>query len=123
MSTSAVIRLPFPPGSNNAYPGKGKRYKSPELKVWRRAAGKLLSAQRARKFTEPVTVLIELYRPDDRLRDVDNRIKATLDLLVLHRILLDDNWRHLQSVTATWAGLDRKDPRAVVTVQTVEAVE
>ena len=112
-----VIRLPFPPGSNNLYPGRGKRFKSREYTAWIQEAGLELMAQRPRKFLAPVNVSIELHRPDDRRRDIDGLIKAPIDLLVRHSVLPDDNWKFLASVTARWAGLDRENPRAIVTVE------
>lgn len=90
-----VIRLSaLPPSVNSMYAniqGRG-RVKSAHYKAWANVAGWDLKNQRAsiRRFTTPVYVTIAVAEPKRRC-DLDNRIKATLDLLVEHQIIPDDS--------------------------------
>lgn len=90
---SARIALPWPPSTNALYlnvKGRG-RVPTKEYLAWKQEAGWTLAAQRPPKFTRPVTITIELCPPHGRRFDLDNRAKATLDLLTLHLVIPDDH--------------------------------
>jgi len=86
------IVLPWPPSVN--------RY-------WRTYQGRMLISQEGRAYREAVTALlmdrgvapikgklvveIEAWRPDNRVRDLDNLLKATLDSLTHAGIYNDDS--------------------------------
>ena len=84
------IELPFPPSVNH---------------LWRRVGNRTLLSRRGREYrqevgsrlrgTEPMTgpleVLIDLYPPDRRRRDIDNVNKALLDALGHGGAYLDDS--------------------------------
>ena len=95
------IALPWPPSTNNLYFNCGGRGRVPtkEYVAWKREAGWTLAAQRPPKFTRPVTITIELCPPHSRRFDLDNRVKATLDLLTLHLVIPDDNAGFVREVT------------------------
>lgn len=82
--------LPTPPSVNAMFrnvAGVG-RVKTTAYKQWTRTAGWQVVAQKAPEFAGPVAVLIEADLP--RNRDIDNAIKAVLDLLVSVNVLSDD---------------------------------
>lgn len=92
---ATVVRLrTMPPSVNAMYvnvPGRG-RAKSKKYADWLSAEGWNLASQRRnfRYFKEPVEVSITV--PDAKPAfDADNRIKPTLDLLVKHGLIADDN--------------------------------
>ena len=69
----------------------GRVYPSPQYRAWVTEAGRELRAQRSKSVTGPVAVTIAAGRQDRRPRDIDNLGKASLDLLVEHRVLADDS--------------------------------
>ena len=91
----------IPPTVNTMIPTvNGRRVKSETYKAWRATAAWEIKAQRPLVFEGPVSVTIEMKRPN-RPCDVDNRIKGALDVLsgLAYR---DDAQVH--RVTAGWAG-------------------
>lgn len=96
------MALSWPPSTNNLYvnvPGRG-RVPSKEYAHWKGQAGWELKAQKPRKFTVPVEIVIELCPPSKRAFDPDGKIKCVVDLLVTHQVIADDNFNHVRSVTA-----------------------
>lgn len=90
---SFVVTLPISPSVNAMYvnvPGKG-RVKSAKAKAWTTKAGWWLKTARLRPLPPgPYAVKITV---STRLRgDADNRVKATLDLLVKHGLTPDDRY-------------------------------
>jgi crossover junction endodeoxyribonuclease RusA len=89
--------LPFPPSLNAAvrHIAGGGHYLSPEAKRFRASAIATLKHAAARCHHQTITkacaVVIDLYPPDKRKRDADNRIKAVLDCLQLAGVVKDDN--------------------------------
>lgn len=57
--------------------------------------------QKARPVMGPVEVEIELCSPSKRSFDLDNRIKAVLDLLVKNLIIEADNHSIVRRITAS----------------------
>lgn len=98
--TEARIALPWPPSTNNLFAtAGGRRHISKEYADWRREAGWTLQAQRPHKFKGPVEIAIELCAPTNRRFDLDNRMKATLDLLTTHQVITDDNSEIVRGVS------------------------
>jgi crossover junction endodeoxyribonuclease RusA len=104
MTAPLFLSLPFPPSVNTLFPGTVRRFKSKRYKAWLAEAGKSLYTQPTRQFTGPVSVRVELGRPDKRVRDLDNYFKAVLDLLVSHDIIEDDCMIH--RLEAYWAEIE-----------------
>lgn len=85
-----MIRLPIPPSVNALYrnvKGVG-RVKSGVYKAWLNEAGWKLKTQRVDTVIGPYVLTIRL--PAKMQGDIDNRVKAISDLLVLHKIIPDD---------------------------------
>ena len=104
---TTVICLPMPPSGNGLFPGRSRRYRSPEYKAWADEAGWELARQRPVSVTGRVSLLIEVAEPKTkRATDVTNRIKAVEDLLVSHGVIQGDDQRYVRRVTAEWADID-----------------
>jgi crossover junction endodeoxyribonuclease RusA len=96
------VTLSWPPSVNNLFlnvHGRG-RVPTAEYKSWRQTAGWELQAQRPRKFTGPVELVVELHPPTRRAFDPDGKLKAPIDLLVTHQVIPDDSIKFVRSVTA-----------------------
>lgn len=72
------------------------------------------------KLSIPLTITATFYQPDDRKRDLSNQIESVNDLLVDYGFLEDDNRRIVQEVHLYDGGIDRKNPRCVIEVETKE---
>ena len=62
----------------------------------------------------PVHVILEIYREDDRARDIGNYgilEKFTTDVVVKAGILKDDSHKYITAVHIIDAGVDRENPR------------
>lgn len=93
------VAITTPPSVNSLYANKkgGGRRKSETYKCWIRTAGQEIMAQR-RKITPirgPYSIVIKVAKGTKG--DIDNRAKATLDLLVSMGITDDD--KHCQRCT------------------------
>lgn len=99
--------LPMPPSVNSMYrnvPGKG-RVKTKDAKKWATEAGWMLVAQRNRDgrhkcITGSVEVEVTAYRPASKRRDLDNILKALLDLLTSTKTIADDS--QVVAINARW---------------------
>lgn len=87
-----TLILDVPPSLNNAFANrkKGGRVKSTAYRKWQTAAhwSVIAQASGSRLVRSPNRVTIAL--PVDMRGDIDNRIKAILDLLTLVRAITDD---------------------------------
>lgn len=71
--------------------------------AWRAEAGWVLKGQLAKlgfRVSGSYRLTIKLVRPDNRLRDLDNRIKAVSDLLRDLKVVEDDSL--CEFVSAEW---------------------
>lgn len=91
-----AFQIPTPPSSNNMFSTTSslRRVRAARYAEWARRAGWEIQRQRAAgliigPFSAPVYIRIDTMLP--RRRDLDNAIKAALDLLVRLGILVDDN--------------------------------
>jgi Holliday junction resolvase RusA-like endonuclease len=87
---SAVsVALPFPPSVNAMYfNAQSGRVSSQAYQKWQRECGKLLKGMQGAVQGEYIAlILVERHRKNS---DIDNRIKACLDVLVKHKITGDD---------------------------------
>lgn len=105
-----TIVLPYPPSANTLFrnvSGRG-RVKTERYRTWARVAGVELSAQRAqwpvKSITGPVHVDLTVQRIDNRKRDLDNLLKAPLDLLVSMGVIDDDSKIH--SLAIRWGDVE-----------------
>lgn len=74
--------LPFPPSLNHYYRRWGdKTLISRTGRLFRQRICELLATDGIREMTGPLRIVIHLYPPDRRRRDIDNSLKALLDAL------------------------------------------
>jgi len=119
---SLTFDLPMPPSVNGMYrnvTGKG-RVKTKEAKAWAHEAQWMLIAQRNRSsqhrcIVGPVAVTVEAYRPGNKRRDLDNILKALLDLLTASKTIKDDS--QVMSIHARWVDAG---PPCTITVHEIE---
>lgn len=112
------IELPFPPSVWDIYVGWGKsRRLSPEYAKWRNDCGYFLA--RKNEFIEgPFSIQVALKRPHKRM-DLDNRMKALLDVLQHYKVIKNDSL--CERLTMTWdAGLKEE---CVVILQRAEEAQ
>lgn len=100
-----TIHIPVPPSTNNLFANVAKRgrVRSERYNAWLRVAGTELNLQRPQPIAGLVSVDLMMKRPNAS-SDIDNRIKAALDLLVLHRLIEDD--KNIVDVRARWGAVD-----------------
>lgn len=55
------------------------------------------------------------YSPDKRKWDLSNKFESIADLLVDNGILEDDNYTIIPNVRMIFGGVDKEDPRVIVT--------
>lgn len=114
-----VIGPPQP--KERARRGKGGRWYTPERTRRYEAAVKAmasLSVPRGWPMDARYSVTVTAWFPDGRHRDVDNVLKAAQDACA--GILFDNDRRVVESI-ARRGGIDRANPRTVVTVEVVES--
>lgn len=110
---TTMITLGLPPSINAMYRHKGNVvYKTAEAKAWIKES--LPKFSRVRKFKPPYE--IDLYFYYNRDFDVDNRIKACLDLLQEAEVI--DNDKNVLSISAHKYE-DKKNPRMEVFIYEV----
>lgn len=85
-----MITLPWPPSVNTYWRTfRGRMIISKAGREYRQAVSSLM--QGSWRYTKSVKVTITAYRPDNRKRDLDNLLKATLDSLTYAGIWEDDS--------------------------------
>lgn len=101
-SPQSLVLNCLPISVNAAYRNVPKigRVKTTKYKNWQKDVGAQLSIQGLEKVCGEVEVSIFCRRPDKRKRDIDNLVKAVLDLLVAHNLIEDD--RNVVKVSAQW---------------------
>ena len=87
-----MLELPWPPGSNNAYPTVGnRRVLSKEGKDYKRAVGLEVIRKNRGHVVGRIDVRIWCYPPDDRKFDLDGKLKIVLDSLTEAGVWGDDS--------------------------------
>lgn len=87
------LTLPFPPSVNTYWRMfQNRMIISSAGRKYRKDAQDAVMLQKANKHLGgALVVCIEAYRPDNRKRDLDNLLKATLDSLAHAGVYLDDS--------------------------------
>lgn len=118
-SLKYYFTLPFPPSVNALYGGgsKQKRFPSKKYKAWLAACPKTLEKL---SIDQRVRITYTFVWPDNRIRDGQNYMKAVLDYLVKQQVLVDDNWQVVVSETWGHKGVDKKNPRVEVEIETLQ---
>lgn len=99
--TTPII-LPFPPSVNGTFKKYNGSHLSKNYLAWRDQALVDLLCQRPAKRVGRVAITLEFTAPNKIRRDVDNLLKAPLDLLVAGKVIKDDSINVVREVTARW---------------------
>lgn len=120
-SSSTVLELPMPPSVNKIWsPRKGGIRLSDAYRLWRDEAGWRLRLQRPQRVAGSVVALISVER-HEASADIDNRVKAILDLLVTHDVIDDD--RFVTGLAISWAPAANRLARIMILPAARMAVE
>jgi len=98
-----TVRLPVPPSTNALFVtfkqrGGIERAKTKTYKAWIEAAGWAINTQRPQPIKGRVQMRIRV--PRNNRRDLDNHLKALLDLCVGHSLIEDD--RKIEDLHICW---------------------
>lgn len=106
MNSYAMLRyaLPYPPSTNGLFFNKAKgRGTTDAYRAWKKAAGEQILVQGRKHLLGPVSLSIALVRPDNRRRDLDNTLKAVLDLLgTKHGMGVIEDDSCIQRISIQW---------------------
>ena len=109
----------IPSKKNNKIVIRGKAIPSNKYRKWHRKASYQLISQGSLHLKMKVVVGIEIifFFPDNRKKDMTNCAESIMDLLVDRRVIKDDSWQHIFSLQLYAMGIDKKNPRAEVTIK------
>lgn len=123
VNTVIHVHCTYPPSVNAIWRHTGKRvYRTPQYMSWLTTAGQEWLVQRAKlkvkSIQGPFRATIILVPPDKRKRDVDNPIKALLDLAKHLQITGDDSlcWK----VSAEWGFNDQAPMGCCLILESVQ---
>lgn len=118
-----TLTLPFPLSVNAIWRSvNGRTILSSAGRKYRQSVAAAVRQQQSVSFgSERLQVLIELYEPDRRRRDLDNACKALLDGLQAANVFDDDSQVDVLAIVRR--GVDRQNPRAMVTIEVAQAME
>jgi Holliday junction resolvase RusA-like endonuclease len=108
-----IIILPLPPSVNSLFGGGSgqKRFPSKKYKEWM----KLCEHITTDVFNaECVSMRYTFFWPDNRARDLSNRIKAAEDFIVKRGVIKDDCWQVVSRIELISGGIDKQNPRVEV---------
>lgn len=96
-----TLTIPVPPSVNKLFANRaGGRFKTREYKDWLSEAAWMIREQLPDPVPGRIVVLISAER-ESLSADIDNRVKAILDLLVKSKVIDDD--RFVTGVAVSWA--------------------
>jgi Holliday junction resolvase RusA-like endonuclease len=96
------VTIPTPPSTNAIWRAvNGRVIKSAEYRAWITQAGLVLMSQRPKSVTGPCNVRV-CCETNGR-RDLDGYLKATLDLLVTHKLIDSDRCKTVRQITLDWS--------------------
>lgn len=122
-----ILELPFPPSVNGYWRmGKLKNMSGNRMMIsesgrkYRTAVLIALRAHKTPTLTQPLSVVVDLYPPDNRRRDIDNYTKGLYDALTHAKVWQDDNLVREHSIR-----FQPKEARGrvVLTISTLEESE
>jgi crossover junction endodeoxyribonuclease RusA len=106
---TVALVLPWPPSANSLWRAvKGRNIMSARYRDWQYEAGQCVGLQNPPNVKGPVNLTIELTPPDRRRIDLDNRLKAVIDLLVKHRVIEADDNTVVRQIVARWVDNDNE---------------
>lgn len=62
----------------------------------------------------PINIAMEFYYPTKRAKDIDNSVSAVLDAMVHAGVIEDDNINFVDSISASFSGYDKENPRVII---------
>lgn len=102
MSEPVPIHLAYPPSANSIWRNVGgKTLMSAGYRAWKKAALWEIASQRPAKVLGPYRMTLIAVRPDKRIRDLSNLLKATEDALVAAGVIRDDS--DAASILLAWS--------------------
>ncbi len=113
MPAHVSVEIPVPPSVNDMFRnvrGKG-RVKTAAYADWLGHAGWVLRSQNPSRIGGRVVLVLSVERMS-KSADIDNRVKAILDLLVTHGVIDDD--RNVVGFAVAWAPAANKLARILV---------
>lgn len=75
-----------------------------------------LQTLKQEKPIEKCKVSIVIYEPNLQRRDLDNQATSVLDALTKSEVIKDDSIKCVTGLNVRLGGIDRKNPRAIVTI-------
>lgn len=115
-----TLDLPFPPSVNNLFAnGSSGRFTTQQYRDWQTAAAWKLLADRPGRVPGPVKLTL-VYEEKHGRRDLDNLLKAVLDLLVKHNVIDGDHRTVLREISAKWSA---KVTGVRITIEPAEAAK
>lgn len=92
MIGTLIVEVPWPPTGNHAYTvARGRKILSSAGRKYRDSTAMLIAAAaRGQKFTGRLSVTIDAYPPDARVRDIDNLLKGPIDCVKRAGVIADD---------------------------------
>lgn len=107
----------------NRATGKPFIMSNQNVKTWQNTAAIQLLRYRIKEPLQGKQELsIMFYVKDNRRRDLDNMLTTIQDALVKAGILEDDSWKSLK-IGEIDATLDKANPRAVITIKSVDEIQ
>lgn len=93
------------------------------VKTWQAIAALELRAYHIKKPLEGrQEISVMFYVKDNRRRDLDNMLTTIQDAIVKAGILEDDSWKFLK-IGEVDAQLDKDNPRAEITIRSIDVAE
>ena len=87
-----TLTLPYPPSVNTYWGFKGhQRFLTNKARQFKGAVAHEVSLTSIRFGSSRLELIIALYAPDKRIRDIDNILKPLLDALVQANLFDDDS--------------------------------
>ena len=85
--------LPLPPSVNSLWrTGRARMYRSKKYLGWIEECEVIFEGREVPRIAYPFAVEIALGRPSKRRMDIDNRIKAVMDVLERVGVIEDDSY-------------------------------
>jgi len=85
--------LPLPPSVNSLWrTGRARMYRSKKYLEWIDECMETFAERNVPQIDYPFAIEIALGKPSKRRMDLDNRIKAVMDLLERAGVIADDCW-------------------------------
>lgn len=89
---------------------------APAVKQWQAEAEEQLRKQfKGLKVADyPISIAVSIYYGNLRRHDLDNSLATIMDALVAAEIIEDDNINNVDSISISYGGYDKENPRAEI---------